>query len=117
MNKTYYRIKKSNLTSSWKTMAHEFPDPVKDAEEFLVQFLPWYETDNQVTYLDDLYKLLFDEFQSESDKINFIEFCNLTEESEIKDEIIRTEKALKIRAYDNFYSLVKNNKIEILDTN
>ncbi|WP_164467988.1 hypothetical protein [Epilithonimonas vandammei] len=38
------------------TSTLQLPDPEKDLDTFLVQFLPLYQTDNTVSYVNDLYK-------------------------------------------------------------
>ena len=41
------------------------------SEEFLVWFLPNYQGDFRITFLNDLYKLYYDEFDYEEEKTRF----------------------------------------------
>ena len=66
-----------------------------------------------MTYLNDLYKLLLNDFTTESDEADFIEFSWKQTEQEIKEEIGLVEQKLKKEAYQNFYELVRGNKIEV----
>ena len=90
------------------------PNPEEDLESFLIQFLNHYQSDERVTFLDDLYKLIDDEFYSNEDKANFIKIIGNKSEQEIREEILEIENELKNEAYTNFYNLVLTQKIEIL---
>lgn len=91
----------------------ELPNPEKNLEEFLVWFLKSYQSNESVTYLDDLYKFLYNEFIDEGGRATFIEFSGKQTQQEIKEEIGLVEQKLKKEAYQNFYELVKGNKIEV----
>jgi len=93
------------------TSVVELPNPETNLEDFLVWFLDCYQTDSRVTYIDDLHKLLHNEFQNEEDKIALMEEIGHLSESEIRMEIKNTEDILRAEAYENFYSLVKEGKI------
>lgn len=91
------------------------PNPEKDLEAFLLQFLPCYQTDDTVAFLDDLYKLKYDEFENEEDMLNFVNYIRGSKsEIEIQKEINEVETDLKQRACQNFYQLILEDKIEIL---
>jgi phage-related protein len=92
----------------------QFPNPDKNLEEFLISFLNHFQSDNRIAYLDDLYKLMYDEFDDESDKLRIIEEVRNKNISEIKEEISYLETELKNEAYRNFYQLLLENKIEII---
>lgn len=91
------------------------PNPQEDLEGFLVQFLKNYQSDARVTYIDDLYKLLNDEFFNDEDKQKFINTTGNKTAKEIKIEIQMIENELKNEAYSNFYNLVLTKQIEIID--
>ena len=97
------------------TSTLQLPDPEKDLDTFLVQFLPLYQTDNTVSYVNDLYKLLDDDFQDDDDLIKFINYIGGEKsKEEIKNEIKSIENELIAKAYKNFYQLILENKIEII---
>lgn len=97
------------------TLIKELPNPEKELDAFLLQFLPCYQTDDTVAFLDDLYKLYDDEFEDEGDMLNFVEYIGGSKtKKEIKMEINEVEDDLTMRAYKNFYQLILEDKIEIL---
>lgn len=113
MNTVYFKFNERPGDLFRSTNVTELPNPQKDLESFLIQFLPCYQTDDQVTYLDDLHKLLYDEF-SEEERKKFIDFIGSEKtKEEIILEIKKTEKELIDTAYQNFYSLILNQKIII----
>ncbi len=91
------------------------PNPQEDLESFLVQFLKKYQSDERVTYIDDLYKFLYDEFFNDEDKQEFIKRIGIKTEKEIKTEIQKIENELKNEAFSNFYNLVLTKQIEIIE--
>ena len=90
------------------------PNPEEDLESFLVQFLHHYQSDERVTFLDGLYKLIDDEFYPNEDTENFIKIIGNKSEQEIRKEILQIENELKNEGYTNFYNLVLTQQIEIL---
>jgi len=97
------------------TSVVELPDPETNLEDFLVWFLDCYQTDSRVTYFDDLHKLLHNEFHNEEDKIAFMEEIGYLSDREILEEIRNTETILKNEAMRNFYELVRERKVVIVD--
>lgn len=95
----------------------ELPNPKDNFEGFLVWFLNNYQSDNRIAYIDDLYKLLHNEFSSEEDRSDFIKQIGNKTAAEIEDEIDLVEDKLKVEAYKNFYHLLFSNKIEIVSSN
>lgn len=91
------------------------PNPNEDMESFLVQFLKSYQSDERIAYIDDLYKLLDDEFFNDKDKQEFIKKIGNRTEKEIKNEIQNIENELKNEAFSNFYNLVLTKQIEIFE--
>lgn len=88
------------------------PDPKENLEDFLVWFLTHYQSDDRIAYLDDLYKLLHNEFSNEEDRLKFVDQRDDT--IEIQDEIDLIEKDLEAEAYENFYHLLRTDRIEIV---
>ena len=113
MNNIYFRYKEHPADLLRSTDIVELPNPEENLEEFLVWFLKNYQSDSQVTYLNDLYKLLHNDFTNESDEADFIEFSGKQTEKEIREEINLTELKLKNKGYQNFHELVQENKIEV----
>jgi len=96
-------------------LPHRLPNPKDDLDDFLVQFLPNFQSNETVTYLDDLYKLLDNDFYDENDKLEFIELIGNKTSREIKEEIYSIQNELTLKAYENFYHLILTNKIEIIN--
>ena len=94
----------------------ELPNPKTNLEEFLVSFLKDYQGDSSVAYLDDLYKLLFDEFSNEVDQNKFIQLYGKRPIEALNAEIKLTEENLLAEAYKNFYFYLSNDKIEIIES-
>ena len=113
MTNIYFKYKEHPADLLRSTDIVELPNPEKNLEEFLVWFLENYQSNESVAYLDDLYKLLYNEFTNEGDRATFIEFSGKQTEQEIKEEIGLVEQKLKKEAYQNFYELVQGNKIEV----
>ncbi len=89
-------------------------DPKEDLENFLIWIHPWFQSDEDVAYINYLYKLYYDEFKSEEAKNEVLPFCELEAKEEIMEEISCKYDKLKKEAYENFYHLVMENKIEII---
>ncbi|MCI3936655.1 hypothetical protein MQX03_05560 [Chryseobacterium aahli] len=115
MTKIYFKFNEHPGDFLRNTDVIELPNPKGDLENFLVQFLKHYQSDEKVTYLDDLYKLLDNDFFEETDKNKFINFIGNKTESEIKNEIKLVENELINEAYQNFYNLIQTNKIQIIE--
>ncbi len=115
MKKIHFRFRKHPGDLLRDTSITQLPDPQKDLDTFLVQFLPLYQTDSTVAYLNDLHKLYYDDFQDDEDLLKFIEYLGGEKTKvELENEINDVEKRLVNEAYENFYSLVLENKIEII---
>ena len=71
------------------------------------------KTNSRVTYVDDLYKLLHNEFSNEEDRMELLQQVGTKTEMEIQGEIKLVEEELKMEAYKNFYQLLLSNKIEL----
>lgn len=91
------------------------PNPDEDLEAFLLQFLPCYQRDETVAFFDDLYKLRYEEFEDDEEMAKFVEYIGGAKtKEEIQIEINEVEDDLKQRAYENFYQLILDDKIEII---
>ena len=93
------------------TSVVELPNPETNLEDFFVWFLDCYQTDSRVTYIDDLHKLLHNEFQIEEDRIAFMDEIGHLSDVEIQNEIKAVEETLRTEAFENFYRLVREGKI------
>ena len=117
MDKAYFRFKEHPGDLLRNSSLTELPNPKVNLEDFLIWFLGDYQSDTRVTYLDDLYKLLYNEFSTKADEKQFMEFCGKRSLPKLKAEIELTEHRLLNEAYQNFYFLISNNKIEIIGSN
>lgn len=115
MNNIYFKFKDHPGDFLRNTDVNELPNPQDDLENFLVQFLRSYQSDERVTYLDDLYKLLDDELFNEEDKNKIIQISSFTTDQEIKNKIQLVESELKNEAFKNFYNLVQTKQIEFIE--
>ena len=115
MNKVNFKYKEHPGDFFRNTSTVTLPNPQEDLESFLVQFLKHYQSDESVAYIDDLNKVLDNDFSNEEDKNNLIKIIGKKTEQEIKDEIQRIEIELKDEAYENFYNLVLTKQIEIIE--
>ncbi|TDG35680.1 hypothetical protein EZJ43_11700 [Pedobacter changchengzhani] len=115
MKKIYFRYREHPGGFLRNTDITELPNIDNDLEDFLVWFLKNYQSDDRVTQLDDLYKLLDDEFTNENDKADFTESLGALSDREIVELIKIKEKELKDEAFQNFYSLILNDKIIITE--
>jgi hypothetical protein len=115
MNTVSFKYKKHLGDFFRNTDVITIPNPQEDLEGFLVQFLKNYQSDARITYIDDLYKLLNDEFLIDEDKQEFINTNGNKTEKEIKIEIQMIENELQNEAYSNFYNLVITRQIEIFE--
>jgi hypothetical protein len=95
----------------------ELPNPNDNLENFFIWFLNNYQSDNCIAYLDDLYKLLHNEFSNDEDRVEFINQIGNKTALEIQEEIDFVADILKAEAYRNFYHLLLSNKIEIVSNN
>lgn len=114
MSKVYFKYKEHPGDFFRNTDIVELPNPQEDLESFLVQFLPNYQSDERITFLDDLSKLIDDDFFDENDKIEFINQIGNKSKDELRTEIQLFENDLKHSAFKNFYNLVQQNRIEII---
>lgn len=92
----------------------QLPDPEKDTQNFLIQFLKNYQSDDRVAFIEDLYKLLDNDFYDEQERNKLIEFIGPKNDDEIMAVIKLKEKELINDAYKNFYHLIRTKQIQII---
>lgn len=111
----YFRFREHPGDLFRSTDIIKLPDLDKDQNTFLVQFLPNYQSDQTVAYLNDLYKIFHDEFNDNEDRANILETVG-DKTLELVDKEIRTvTQELYNQALRNFYELILNNNIEIIN--
>lgn len=92
------------------------PDFYKDKESFRIWFHPNYSGSETLAYLNDLYKWAEDigdgvenaEFENWYGKMDF---------EEIQGEIEVVERRLDLESLENFYHLLRDQKIEMIKVN
>jgi hypothetical protein len=114
MKKIFFRYKVHPGDLLRNTDVIELPNPNDNLEDFLIWFLHNYQSDNRIAYLDDLSKLIDNEFSSEEDRADLIKKIGHKTDEEMQEEINLIEDELKKEAFENFYQLLLLNKIEIL---
>jgi hypothetical protein len=117
MNKIYFKYLSHPGDFFRNEKINELPNPDNNLEDFLIWFLNNYQSDHRVSYMDDLFKLVNNEFVDENEKIKFEEKIGNKTKNELKHEIRGVENVLKTEAYTNFYNLLLSNKIEIIVDN
>lgn len=117
MKKIYFKYKSHPGDLLRNSEITELPNPENNLEDFLIWFLDNYQSDNRVSYIDDLSKLVDDEFIDENDKVKFENKIGNKSKSEKMEEIRTIENELEIEAYKKFYHLLLSNKIEIVAKN
>jgi hypothetical protein len=117
MEKTFFRYRKHPGDFLRNTDLLELPNPDENLEDFLISFLDHYQSDSRIAYINDLDKLLYDEFTDELEISKFIEEIGEKSKLEIQEEIKQIETELKDEAFKNFYQLLLENKIEVLFQN
>lgn len=114
MDKTYFKYKEHPGDFFRNTNIVELPNPQDNLQDFLVQFLKSYQSDERIAHIDDLHKFLDNDFFHEEDRNNFMKIISNKTEQEIHNKIKNIEAQLKKEAYENFYSLVQSKQIEII---
>lgn len=109
---SYFKYKKHPGDLLRDTSVQELPDIHKNKEDFWVWFHPNYMNSETVAYLNDLYKWLDDELD-ENEEREFQEFYGTMTKEEIRHEIELTETELTLESLENFYELIRTQKVEI----
>lgn len=96
----------------------ELPDPDQEINNFLVYFMNHYQSDDRIAYIDDLTKVLNNEFFGDEDRnVMFLKVIGSKTKKEVCEEIAKIKDVLKNEAYKNFYNLIKFDKIKITTKN
>ena len=114
--KVYFRFKNHPGDLFRDTSIQSLPDPIHEQEAFWVWFHPCYQISDDVSELNDLYKLLHDEDFDEdfkSDNSWYVYYSAMSKE-EIKSAIAEYELAITHQSLENFYRLVRNGEVEII---
>ena len=114
MEKIYFKYNEQTKDWFWDEKTHALPNPQKDIQQFLNWFLKDYETDKRVLYLKDLYKIRSKSLKIEEEQEIKLKY-KLKPESEVEEEIKNLEENLRLEACENFYELLMQNKIKIVD--
>lgn len=114
MRKTFFKYKTHPGDLLRDTSVVELPNPETDLQNFLLWFLPNYQSSDDIAYLDDLDKLLYDEFEEEEQKQTLLKHFKGNNKEKIKEEINLMELRLKGIAYKHFYELLLDDKIKII---
>lgn len=117
MNKIYFKYKSHPGDLLRNSELTELPNPEDNLEDFLIWFLDNYQSDSRLSYIDDLSKLVDDEFVDQNDKVKFENKIGIKSKREIIEEIRVIENELEVEAYKNFYHLLLSNKIQIVANN
>ncbi len=115
MNNIYFKYNNHPGDFFRNTDITNLPNLNEDLESFLIQFLHNYQSDEKVALLNDLYKLLYDEFYDIEDKNEVINQFGTMSKNELITEIALLETNLKEIALENFYYLILNKKIKIIE--
>lgn len=86
---------------------HLLPNPQKDIQGFLGWFLKDYQSDKRIEQLQDLYKLQ-GEGSDSTEK-------NQNANPKVEQEITILEDDLRLEACENFYKLLMENSVEIVE--
>jgi len=114
--KTYFKFKQHPGDLFRDNSIQVLPDINKNQEDFWLWFHPDYIGSETVAYLNDLYKWVEDigdgvensEFEDCHGKMSL---------DEIQEQINTTEKRLVFESLENFYHLLKIQKVEIIKEN
>lgn len=114
MEKIYFKYNEQPENMFWDEKIHSLPNPQKDIQQFLNWFLKDYETDKRVLCLKDLYKIKSKALKAEEEQEIKLKY-NLKPELPVEEEIKTLEGNLRLEACENFYELLMQNKIKIVD--
>jgi len=114
MKKILFKYKEHPGDLFRNTDVIELPNPDNNLEDFLICFLDNYQSDKRIAHIDDLSKLVENEFLDENEKERFKNFIGNKTQEELLSEIELIENELKAEAFRNFYYLLLSNKIEIV---
>lgn len=87
------------------------PDPQEDLESFLLCFLEHYQSDVRVMRLNDFYKKLHNDFESDAEEQHFEAHYGSFSDNELLAQIQTMEDQLKQEAYQNYKDWICSGKI------
>ncbi|WP_289024288.1 hypothetical protein [uncultured Salegentibacter sp.] len=111
---TFFKFKKHPGDFFRNTDIIELPNPDNNLDDFLIWFLDCYQSDERIARVNDLSKLIENEFVDESEKSKFIKEIGEKGNTEILVDIKNIETELKNEAFKNFYKLLLKNEIEVI---
>ncbi len=117
MSKIYFKFLSHPGDLFRGTDVVELPDPNSDLENFLIYFLSHYQSDKRIAYIDDLSKVIDNEFEDENEKLKLLSKFSINSFESMQLEINTVDEELKKEAFENFYKLILYNKIEIIYNN
>ncbi len=115
MKRVYFRYKTHPGDLLRNSNFMELPNPDKNLELFLIWFLDNYQSDKRIAHIDDISKIINDEFIDLDEKSNLKPIRVDKSKEELLIEITLVENELKAEAYKNFYHLLLSQKIEIIE--
>jgi hypothetical protein len=115
MSKIHFQYRQHPGDFFRNTEISQLPDPSTHFENFIIQFLKHYQSDQRVAHIDDLQKYIDDEFYNEEEKNIFTKSVSSVTIEDIKAEIKHIEIELKNEAFENFYNLILTNQLKIIE--
>lgn len=115
MNKVFFRYKIHPGDLLRNSDFIELPNPDENIEGFLIWFLDNYQSDNRIAYINDLSKIVENEFIDSDEKNRFREIYGEKSKEELLLDLSLVENELKAEALSNFYRLLLSQKIEIVE--
>lgn len=109
-----YRNHPGDLLRNTNTLP--LPDPKEDLEGFLISFLDNYQSDENVFLLNQYYKLLHQEFETEAEELVLKEEQEIVSDKQTAERIEELESFLIATAFERFYELVFRKKVEIVES-
>lgn len=91
------------------------PNYEDDLERFWVSFLDNYQSDYRIASIDDLSKLINDELENDNQRAKLFSQFEIASIDDAKRKLAIIEDCLKREAFENFYKLVAENKIQIVN--
>lgn len=111
--KTYFKFKQHPGDLFRDNSKQVLPDINKNQEDFRLWFHPDYAGSEIVAYLNDLYKWVED-IDDKLENPEFEDRYGKMSLDEIQEQINTTEKRLNFESLENFYYLLKVQKVEII---
>lgn len=113
MKNIYIKFRKHPGDVFRNTEKSIIPNPIKNQEDFLVNFLTHYQSDQRIADLDDLYKVLYNEFSDEIYENTLLNQKEIDTKTDLQNQIDELEEELMREAYRNFYEWILVGRIEV----